>query len=96
MSSNTVLGVRKPAWVVIALFLASGSAHADYAGGKNKFLTGDYKGAIAELAAVGGADKPAAQVLLGRVHLRVGAYPEAEKIARELMKAKERVKADID
>ncbi len=89
MPSNTFRGVRKSAWVVVALLLASGNAHADYAGGKNKFLQGDYKSAITELAAVGGVDRPAAQLLLGRVHLRVGGFAEAERIARELQKSKD-------
>jgi cellulose synthase operon protein C len=89
MASTKFMGVRKPAWVVVALLLASGTARADLASGKNKFLTGDYKGALADLGAVGGGDKPAAQLMLGRVHLRVGNYADAEKVARELQKAKD-------
>jgi tetratricopeptide (TPR) repeat protein len=89
MASNTFMGVGKTAWVLLALLLATGTARADLTSGKNKFLTGDYKGALTDLGAVGGGDKPAAQLLLGRVQLRVGAYPEAEKIARELQKAKD-------
>jgi len=105
MGSNTVMGMQTGplapgrgratrarlvgALFATALLLAAGSARADLAGGKNKLLQGDYKGAIAELSAVGGVDKPAAQLLLGQVQLRTGGYAEAEKIAREQQKAKD-------
>src|SRR5688572_1586326 len=89
MASTKFMGVGKTAWVLVALLLASGTAHADLASGKTKFLTGDYKAAIADLGAVGGGDRPAAQLLLGRVHLRVGSHADAEKIARELQKSKD-------
>jgi tetratricopeptide (TPR) repeat protein len=53
-------------------------AHADLASGRDKLIAGDYKGAIADLRAVTGKDKPAARVLLARAQIATGEYAAAE------------------
>jgi len=53
-------------------------AYADFASGRDKLTAGDYKGAIADLRAVTGKDKPAARVLLGRAQIATGEYAAAE------------------
>lgn len=82
------MGMRRttPLVAVVLLALLAGDAAASLTGGKTKFLHGDYKGARADLVAVRGKDREAAQLLLIRLDLRVGEYAQAEKRARELVK----------
>ena len=63
---------------LIAVLCASGTAAADLATGRDKLTAGDYKTAIAELAKINGAERPAARVLLARAQIATGDYAAAE------------------
>ncbi|HUH00477.1 MAG TPA: tetratricopeptide repeat protein, partial [Kofleriaceae bacterium] len=69
--------------------LLGGNAGADLKRGRTKFLQGDYKAAITELAKTNGKDKAAAQLLLAQTHARVGDHAAAETIARTLAASKD-------
>jgi tetratricopeptide (TPR) repeat protein len=70
---------------LVGLTMTAGHAAASVESGQRKFLHGDYAGARADLAKVDGAERPAAQLALARVEIRVGAYDAAEKRARALL-----------
>lgn len=63
---------------VLVVSLAAGSARADLASGREKYASGAYKAAKAELEKVAGKDRPAARVLLARTQLALGDYAGAE------------------
>jgi cellulose synthase operon protein C len=63
---------------LVAVWTASGVAHADLATGRDKLIAGEYKVALAELAKVAGKDRPAAQLLVARAQLVTGEYAAAE------------------
>lgn len=86
MSSRTVNSMKRFVSLAVVVLVAAmaGDAVASLDSGKRKFLRGDYQGARADLEAVRGGDRAAARLLLARVALRVGAYAEAEKRARDL------------
>ncbi|MCG8424658.1 MAG: tetratricopeptide repeat protein [Proteobacteria bacterium] len=62
-------------------------ADASLAGGKSKFIRGDYSGARAEFSRVRGKDRPEAELFLARIDVRVGRYEAAEKQAQSLTAA---------
>lgn len=74
--------------VALVAFLA-GDAAASLAGGKNKLLHGDYKGARADLDRVRGKDLPVARLWLARLDLQIGEYARAEKRAAGLARSAE-------
>ncbi|HUS65099.1 MAG TPA: tetratricopeptide repeat protein [Kofleriaceae bacterium] len=80
----------RPVWVAVILLAATaGSARADLASAREKFVRGDYKGAEADLLKVTGKQAEDARVELARVHLRTGRYVESEKIARALSRSRD-------
>src|SRR5690349_18157033 len=64
-----------------ALMLASGVARADLGSGRDKHATGDYKGAMSDLAKVTGKDKGEARLLLFEAQLATGDLAGAETTA---------------
>jgi tetratricopeptide (TPR) repeat protein len=72
------------------------SAAADVTSGADKLLHGDYDGARADLSAVRGGERGAAQLLLARLDLHVGALAEAEKRTVKLMRGGARSPVTID
>jgi cellulose synthase operon protein C len=80
-----LLRVVPAAVILVASLAAVDHAAASVESGNRKFLHGDYAGARADLVKVEGADRPAAQLALARVEMRVGAYDAAERRARALM-----------
>ena len=72
-----------------ALAVASRTARADLATGRDKLVAGDYKVAIAELRAVTGKDKPAAQQLLARALIATGDYAAAEQLLTPIAAGKD-------
>jgi tetratricopeptide (TPR) repeat protein len=69
--------------------LLAHEAAADLASGTEKLRTGDYKGAIADLAKVGGKERPSARLALARAYLTTGDHAAAEKEAAALTKDKD-------
>ncbi|MBK7540168.1 MAG: hypothetical protein IPI49_33405 [Myxococcales bacterium] len=76
--------------LTVALIVAP-VAHADLTTGRDKLIAGDYKGALAELPKVAGADRAEARLLLARAQLETGDYPAAESSALALAQAKDAV-----
>lgn len=65
---------------IVVLCLSGNVAFADLATGRQKWLTGDYKAAIAELAPITGKDRSAAQLFVARAYVAVGDSAAGEKI----------------
>ena len=63
---------------VCAVCALCGIASADLGSGRDKLIAGDYKGAITDLSAVTGKDKPAARLLLVRAQTETGDFAAAE------------------
>lgn len=80
-----------PLVAVVILALVSGTAGIALAGpldsGMKKLLGGDYKGARADLEKVRGKQRPAAQLALIELDVRVGDYRDGEKRATRLVKS---------
>jgi predicted Zn-dependent protease len=74
---------------LLVVALAAGMAHADLASGRDKYTSGDYKGARTELEKVSGKDRPAARLLLGRTQMTVGDYAAAEATLTPLTAGKD-------
>jgi tetratricopeptide (TPR) repeat protein len=66
-----------------------GVVHADLATGRDKLIAGDYKTAIAELAKVGGKDRPAARLLLAQAYAITGDYANASSTVLPLAQGKD-------
>jgi tetratricopeptide (TPR) repeat protein len=80
---RTRLGILSALGVFLALSgQAERVARADLRSADDKFLHGDYKGALAELKAIKGKEATKAKVRAGYVHLRLGEYAEAEKASQ--------------
>lgn len=75
--------------MVAALCLSGNVARADIATGRDKWRAGDYKAAIAELAAVTGKDRSAARVLLARAQGTIGDYASAATTAASIAQSSE-------
>jgi thioredoxin-like negative regulator of GroEL len=74
---------------LLVVVLAAGTALADLASGRDKYVGGDYKGAKAELEKVTGKDRPAARLLLARTQLAVGDHAGAEATLAPLAAGKD-------
>lgn len=74
---------------LLLVVLAAGTALADLASGRDKYVGGDYKGAKAELEKVTGKDRPAARLLLARTQLAVGDHAGAEATLAPLAAGKD-------
>ncbi len=74
---------------VIALGLATATARADLATGRDRLTGGDYKAAIGELAKVSGKDRVAARLLMVKAQLAIGDTGGAEVTATALAKDKD-------
>jgi tetratricopeptide (TPR) repeat protein len=93
---NGLRGVLLPVVAsILGLLVAAPEARADLASGTKKMLAGEYAAAKKDLAAVGGSDRGAAQLLLLELEARTGGHAAAEKIGRTLMKSRDaKVAAD--
>lgn len=68
----------------LLLLLATGEARADLATGRDKLISGDYKGAITELEKVTGKERAAARLLLVDAQVATGDLAGAETTAAAL------------
>lgn len=75
--------------LAIVVALVSGSAWADLRSADDKFLHGDYAGAIKEYRGIKGKEAGKARVRLGRALLRTGDLAGAEKAAAQAAKDKD-------
>jgi cellulose synthase operon protein C len=81
---------RTLAFALVALALTvARPASADLASGRDKLVSGDYKGAISELSRVSGKDRSEARVLLARAQLETGDYAGAEATASGVAQGKD-------
>jgi predicted Zn-dependent protease len=71
----------------LALLFLAGTAHADLKSAQQKFVHGDYQGAESELRRLSGKQADAGKLVLARLYLRTGRHPEAEKLARGMVRA---------
>jgi cellulose synthase operon protein C len=83
--------MRRLILAVVVVASLHRSAAADLATGRDKWVAGDYKAAIAELGKVTGKDRPAARVLLARAQLDVGDYAGADATLAPLVGGKDAV-----
>jgi predicted Zn-dependent protease len=74
---------------LLVVVLAAGTARADLASGRDKYVAGDYKAAKAELEKVAGKDRPAARLLLARTQMALGDYPGADSTLAPLAQGKD-------
>ena len=81
---------------VCAVCALCGIASADLGSGRDKLIAGDYKGAITDLSAVTGKDKPAARLLLVRAQTETGDFAAAEATETPLAAAKDAAGVWVD
>ena len=83
-----MLGTRIGSALLVVVF-AAGTARADLASGRDKYVAGDYKAAKAELDKVAGKDRPAARIFLARAQLATGDYAAADATLAPLAQGKD-------
>ncbi len=80
---------RVLAATAVLLGLAAGTARADLTTGRDRLTSGDYKGALAELARTSGKDRGAARALMVTAQLTIGDQAAAEATATALARDKD-------
>ncbi|MFN0246768.1 MAG: tetratricopeptide repeat protein [Kofleriaceae bacterium] len=79
---------------LLLLGALAGPALADPPRGRDKFVAGDYKTAISELAKNTGKDRPPAQILLARAKMATGDYAGAEQALVPMSTGKDAIGAE--
>jgi cellulose synthase operon protein C len=77
------------ALVAFALAIAARPARADLESGRDRLVSGDYKGAVADLSKITGKDRAEARLLLARAQLETGDYAGAEVTAAAVAQSKD-------
>jgi cellulose synthase operon protein C len=89
LARSSALRLLRTGSALLVVVLASGTARADLASGRDKYIAGDYKVAKAELEKVTGKDRPAARVLLARTQMAIGDYAGADATLAPLAQGKD-------
>ncbi|MBI4508513.1 MAG: tetratricopeptide repeat protein [Deltaproteobacteria bacterium] len=82
----TITGMSRVLLAVLLHAVLAVPVHADLRTGNDKFLHGDYDGAVEQYKATKGKDAPLATLRLGRVYLRTGDLVAAESAAKAAAK----------